>query len=175
MASSSTVNWFNLDYETTPPFFLAVLNFAILIGLLIKFAGPKLRGFLKTRHQTIKHNLEESQRIYHEAKTKLASIEARITNLDQEIETIHAEAVARNQQERERIIAQANKQAASLIADAEKQIQIDLIEAKEQLKQQLLVSVIKSANQVLETNIENNDQNHLVDHFTSSLTSHNPS
>jgi len=43
-------------------------NFFVLVGLLIYFVGKPLKGFLRKRHQTVKAQLEETQKTLSEAQ-----------------------------------------------------------------------------------------------------------
>src|SRR5579883_2950512 len=61
-AGHPSVNWFSYERnsegkKTSPPFFFAIVNFAILLWLLGRYAGPGIKTYLSERHNKIRTDL----------------------------------------------------------------------------------------------------------------------
>ena len=56
---------------------LKFLNFAVLLAILIKFAGKPLKTYLANRHNAIKEKIEETNRMLDEAETAEAVIRSK--------------------------------------------------------------------------------------------------
>ncbi|HBL22725.1 MAG TPA: ATPase, partial [Deltaproteobacteria bacterium] len=54
--------------ESIWSFVFKFFNFAVLVGLLIYFVGKPLKSYLAKRHQTVKTQLEETQKALKEAE-----------------------------------------------------------------------------------------------------------
>jgi len=67
-----------------------ILNFAILVFLLVKFAGKPLKNFLKQRTEMIEKSIKEAQEAKEIAKKALAEVEERLKLKDKEIAEILA-------------------------------------------------------------------------------------
>lgn len=62
------------------------INFAVLVGLLIKFAGKPLKNYLASRHKTIKQKYEDAEKALQEATALKAQYEQKLSRLNDEIE-----------------------------------------------------------------------------------------
>jgi len=62
-------------------------NFAVLLAILIKFAGKPLKNYLARRHNEVKEKIEETNRMLAEAEALKSTYEAKLAKLDEEIET----------------------------------------------------------------------------------------
>jgi|GEM_PF-721550 len=168
------INWFSFDYGegktyANPPLGFAILNFAILISLLVKFGGPKIRQSLASRHDSIKNALEEGARLRKEAQAKLEEYKERISKVDAEVEQLVSEIRAQAEEEKKRILEEAEKQAAAMKKDAEDRINAEIARARRLLEAEVVSVAVDATEKLLGEHTQANDQARLVDTFISSL------
>jgi F-type H+-transporting ATPase subunit b len=163
------VNWFSFDYKDDahkgPPLGMAILNFAVLVGLLTMLFGPKLRKFLVTRHDTIKRDLEEGRRLREEALRKLKEYETKLAGVDAEVAKLIAEIRRSAEDEKARIIADAEAHAAKVKRDAEDRIAAELDRARRLLEREVVDAAIAAAAKIIKDSATPDDQKRMVDDF----------
>jgi F-type H+-transporting ATPase subunit b len=153
-----------------PPFALALLNFAIFAGLLIKFAGPKVSSYLRNRHDTIKGDLAEAARLRGEAEKKLAEYSTRMAKVNAEVDQLIGEIRAEAEAEKTQILADAKAQAVALKKDAEDRISSEIARARHELEREVVAAAVAAAERVLREQTTPTDQRALFDGFLASLT-----
>lgn len=163
------INWFKWGYDAeageNPPLFFSLLNFAILLGILYKFAGPKVASALRDRHDSIKDALEEGKRLREEAQQRLAEYGAKIANVDKEMTELMTTIRTQAEAEKARILAQAEKQAAALKQDAEDRIAAEIERSRRILEAEVVNAAVAAAEQIIRDKAGDDDQKRLVDGF----------
>ena len=146
--------WMDLLYR--------VLNFAGLAAILIYFLRKPVANGLSARRETIREQLEtletnkaEAERMYKEAEAKLAK-------LDQEVDSIVAEAVKQGETEKEKIIADAERAAGDIKRQAEMAVAHELSVAKTRLKVEVAEQAVLLAEELIKKNLQPADQNKMV-------------
>ena len=156
--------------EPMPPGLLfALLNFAVFLGLLIKFARPKLLAFLRTRHEEVKGQLEDAARLRAEARAKLEEYNRRIAGVDAEVNNLLAEIRGEAEAEREMILAQARSQANALKAEAERRIESEIARARLTLEREVAVAAVAAAEKILRERTTGDDQARMFGNFVDAL------
>jgi F-type H+-transporting ATPase subunit b len=182
-AEPHPINWYEWHYgkdilggeldpgeEPMPPGILfALLNFAVFAGLLVKFAGPKLVGYLRTRHDTVKGQLDEAARLRAEARAKLDEYNRRIAGLDQEVSKLMHEILAEGEAERDAILAQARSQAEAMKREARARIENEIARARLALEREVVSAAVAAAEKVLRERTTPDDQARLFDSFIANL------
>ena len=174
------INWFSFDYKPgpeqapehrhmAPPFAFALINFAVFFFIMWRLAARPLADFVRTRHSTIRKDLDEAQAIHREAEARLKEYEHRIAGLDREIDTLLVQVKQEAEAEKARIIAEAEKQAVQLKAEAEAQIQVELRRMRTALKAEAVNAAIAAAEQILATRVTPDDQGRLADRFVQEI------
>jgi F-type H+-transporting ATPase subunit b len=157
------------DYDSSepmsPPFILALVNFAVFLAILARYGGPAASKLAAERHDQIKGALDEAKQLRDKAAGKLADYEKRIANLDGEIaklvEGIKADAAA----DKARILAAADAQAAAMKRDAELRIAAELEYARAALTREVTIAATRAAEQLLSSRLQPADQEKLVATF----------
>ncbi len=177
------INWFHWHYgkdlnggaldaaeEPMPPGLLfALVNFAIFVSLLVKFAGPKLATYLRVRHETVKGDLDEAARLRAEARAKLDEYNRRIEGLDQEVTRLMSEIRAEAEAERDAMLAQARSQAEAMKRDAQLRIESEIARARLALEREVVSAAVAAAEKVLRERTTADDQARLFDGFIANL------
>lgn len=92
----------------------AVVNIAIFIGVLLilsKFVWPVILGGLEARETKIRGDLESAHQANLEARSLLASYEAKIGEASNQVQKMLAEAQKASEAERQRMIAEAKAES----------------------------------------------------------------
>ena len=162
------------DEPMPPGYLFALLNFAVFLVLLVKFAGPKTVAYLRSRHDLVRNQLEEAARLRREAEDKLDEYDRRIAGVDAEVATLMAEIRAESEAEREQILSQAKAQAKALETEAARRVDSEIARARLLLEQEVLTAAVAAAEKVLRERTEPGDQSRLFDDFVANLTPQNP-
>lgn len=177
------INWFELHYgkdlhggalhpaeEPMPPGLLfALINFAIFAGILIKAAGPKLAGYLRSRHELVKGQLEEAARLRADARAKLDEYNRRIAGIDEEVTRLMHEIRAEAEAERDAVLAQARSQAEAMKREAQARIEAEIARARHVLEREVVSAAVAAAQKVLAERTTPEDQARLFDGFIANL------
>jgi F-type H+-transporting ATPase subunit b len=174
------INWFSWDYKAgpgqapehrhmPPPFFFALVNFAVFLWIMWRLAARPLADYVRARHATIRKDLDEAQRLHREAEARLAEYSGRIAGLDQEIDQLLAQVKGEALAEKQRIIAEAEAQAARLREEAAAQIQVELRRMQRGLSREAVAAAMAAAEQVLATRTTDDDQARLTERFVGQL------
>jgi F-type H+-transporting ATPase subunit b len=112
-----------------------VLNFAVLLGILgyaIKKADVK--GSLAARQVQIEKDLKDAQEGKAAAEAKLAEYRNKLDQATKEIDELQAAMIREGEQEKERIIAEANSAARKIAAQAAQSAEQETVKARAELR-----------------------------------------
>jgi F-type H+-transporting ATPase subunit b len=171
-----TINWWSWDYKVSPaqdrehrhmppPFGFALINFAVFAMIMYRLAAQPLITYVRTRHITIKGDLEEAAELKAEAQARLTEYEQRIAGLDQEVAELIAQVRAEAEAEKARLIEQAAEQAKRLAADAKAQIASELERTRAALRREAVEAALATAESVLREKLSTDDQKRLAERF----------
>lgn len=146
-------------------FFLRLMNFAIMVGLLVYLLKKPLSGFFASRRDNIKNTLAELEQKKLEAEQKCAEYRGKLATLDKEVEQIIAEYVQEGELEKGKIVEAAEKQAEYIKQAAQLTIQQEVKSARESLQEEIAELTIAAAEELLRKNIKAKDQGRLVQEF----------
>ncbi|MCX7794772.1 MAG: ATP synthase F0 subunit B [Thermodesulfovibrionales bacterium] len=130
--------------------FWRIVNFAILVAILVIFAGKPLRNFLKKRSETIERALNEARQARELAEKALREVEERFSQKDIEIERVLSTAKKAGEIERDSIIEEGKRISQRLIEDARKGIELEKKKAIEKLKEEAALLAIELAEKKLQ-------------------------
>lgn len=112
-----------------------ILNFAVLAGILW-FALKKadVKGSLAARQAEIEKSLKDAVAGREAAEAKLREYSGKLDQASKEIDELHAAIIREGEQEKERIIAEANSAAAKIIAQAAQAAEQETVKARGELR-----------------------------------------
>ena len=90
------------------------INLAIVAGALVYFLKGPVTRFFGSRKKSIQQEILEALKAQEEAENRLAEMEARIQNLDAELEAIRIQAHEEAELERKRIIEDGKREAVKI-------------------------------------------------------------
>jgi F-type H+-transporting ATPase subunit b len=157
------------QHKLPAPFIMALINFAVLLGLFFKFAAPGFKKMARDRHELVAKQLAESKTLRDAAAAKLAEYAHKVANLEQEIATLVSNFRSEGEAEKQRIISEAEARAARLHKDAEQQIQAEIARVRTALEREVTLTAIAAAEKILVERTTDADQRALAEAFVAKL------
>jgi len=139
-----------------------ILNFAILVFLLVKFVGKPLKAFLKQRTEMIEKSIKEAQEAKEIAKKALSEVEERLKLKDNEIAEILSVAKVTGEEEKKRLIEDAEKLKVRILEQAKANIEHEVKMAKETIKAEAVEEAIKLSEEKIKSRLTKEDQDKIL-------------
>ena len=154
---------FNLDAQLIQDVVITAINIFILFlaGSYLMF-NP-VRNFLIKRQEGIKNDLEKAETDKNEAAALKAEYEAKLKNVDKEVENILAEARKKALQREEQIIEEAKAEAAVIIERAHNEILLERKAQADDMKKEMITIASAMAGKVVKASIDTDTLASLVD------------
>ena len=116
-------------------FLWRILNFAALVGIMV-FAIKKadVKGSLAARQADIEKSLKDAEAARDSAEAKLREYGVKLDHAAKEIDELHAAIVREGEQEKNRIIAEANIAAEKIVAQAALSAEQETVKARNELR-----------------------------------------
>lgn len=149
--------WDNLIYR--------LINFALFIGVLVYFAGGKVKGMFRGRKEQIATELKDMETRKNEAAARLKQVETSIANMESERKTILAEYKAQGESLKASILEQAKAQAEQLKAQAKMSADQEATQAIKQVRAELAELISAAAQKIVEEKLTKEEHEKLVDQY----------
>jgi F-type H+-transporting ATPase subunit b len=141
----------------------------IVVFVLVWIARKPLKEFYASRTLAIREQLVQAQQAREEAEAKLSAIEARMGHLDEELNQIKTSAEQEAQQEYQRLIADAERDAEKIIERARQEIDGMVRTASMALKAHVAELSVRLAEEKIRTEITDEDRSRLFGNFVNQL------
>ena len=154
-------------------FLVKLLNFAVMLGILLKFAAKPFKDFLQSRRNSVKEKVDEADRLLKEAEGLKSTYEAKLADLDQEMETFRKAVIEEAEREKAKIVAEALaladriRQQAQLAYDQEMKDSMTVVQA------QIARRTLQTAEAAVRQIFKEEDHNKMVDEFIEKLRGQN--
>ncbi len=149
------------------------INFFVLVGILIKFAGKPLKEYLQSRHNAIKNKLEEAERMFKEAESLKSEYEKKIAKLDDEVEAFKKNVMAEAEKEKKKILDEAKELTVRIKEQARLTYEQEAKEAIGRIKEEIARQTIEKAEKIVMEKLTKDDHNRMVGEFIEKLRSMN--
>ncbi len=146
-------------------FAFKVVNFAILMAILIKVLSKPLGNFLKNRQAKVKETLEEAEKARAQAEKKMKEYEKRLAQIDTEIEEIRRVLREEGENEKAKIIREAERTAENIKAQARSTAEQEIRQAQRILREEMTDFTVKLAEEILKKSMSKSDQKRLVEEY----------
>jgi F-type H+-transporting ATPase subunit b len=147
----------------------SIPNFLILITILVYFAGDAVNQNLKTRRDDLEKAIGEAEKARREAEALRADYEAKLADLGNEIERLKAEMRAQGEEEKGRIVKQAEVQAERIRNEADFTARQEVLVAQYRLREEAARLAVQVAEQVLREVITDKDRDRLFSDYLSTV------
>jgi F-type H+-transporting ATPase subunit b len=149
------------------------VNFAILVGILVKFGKKPFKDYLKKRHDSVKERIDEAGRLIEEAGKLKAVFEARLSGLESEIEAFRTSAMAQVEKERAKILDEAHGLASRMREQAKRAYEQEMKEAMAKVRQEVSERTIEAAEAAIRELFKQEDHERMVEEFIQNVRSIN--
>ncbi len=145
---SPAVIWLGAKFGLNPEqssIVFTIFNFVLLAAAIVWVAVKLLPKFFGDRNSAIQKHLVDARTATEEARTRLGSVEARLAKLDDEIAAMRTLAEQDSAREEQRIMASVEDEKKRILADAEKEISVATMHAQKLLQQHAAELAIEQA------------------------------
>src|SRR5665647_881112 len=143
-----------------------VLNFAVLVGIIVwALKKADVKGSLAARQADIEKSLKDAETARDAAEAKLREYSVRLDQASKEIDELHAAIVREGEQEKGRIIAEANIAAEKIVAQAALSAEQETVKARNELRAEAARLAVEIATGKLTGAIAKNDHDRFVGEY----------
>lgn len=153
----------------TTGFLYAVINFAILVGLLTYLLRKPISEGLVNKREAVRKAIDEAKEAKEKAEKQLAEYRRRMDNLDAELAQLRAEIVGAGEREKDTIIAAAKAQAEKVLADAKLIGDQEVRRAKAEIREEMVRLAAELAHQKLVAASTADEREKQLNEFVSKL------
>jgi F-type H+-transporting ATPase subunit b len=150
-----------------------VFNFAVLVAILVKYAGKPLKNYLQKRSADVREKLDEADRLFKEADTLKNEYQARLAKLDGEIEAFKKSVQEDTEKEKNKILAEATEFARRIKEQASITYQQEIREMTGRIKEEIAKLTMERAEKLIVEKYNAKDDELMVDEFIQKLRSLN--
>jgi F-type H+-transporting ATPase subunit b len=112
-----------------------LINLAVLVVLVGWFLVKTLPKTFQNRNDALQKHLVEARNASQEANSRLGSVEARLSKLDEQIATMRSQAEKEAQLEEQRMKASVEEEKKKILEAAEQEISVATNQARRQIQQ----------------------------------------
>jgi F-type H+-transporting ATPase subunit b len=141
------------------------VNLFILFGAIFYFVKQPVSRFFLTRRQEIRKEIQEAQEARQQAEDKLAEMEERMRNLDQELAAMRIQAQEEAEREKLRILEHAAEESKKIVAAAEREIDGLTRAARQDLRAYAVQLSVEMATEKINSEMDAPARTRVVDRF----------
>lgn len=146
-----------------------VVNFALFLFILYKFGKKPAADSARKRRDDFEALFNQAQQTKLEAEKKLAEINARLSNLKNEIETLKQQSLEDAQREADKIVNNARELANHFRSEAGRMAEVELLKAEKKLQSEVIEQVKKNVVDKLSRSLNSDQHIELINSRISGL------
>jgi F-type H+-transporting ATPase subunit b len=144
-----------------PAWVLKLLNMVLFFGILAYFIGGPLKRALAARNAQVRQEAEEARARRAKADQLAGDIQARLTQIEQEVQAIHERARIEGERQKTELLAAAEAEAAKILQAARNEVDNRLKHARKELTEYAAELAAERAESILREKITPEDQKKL--------------
>jgi len=153
------------------PLIAPAVNLGLLLGFLFWKLREPAKSFVRTRHATVRDEVEKSARDLKSARAKFDEFAARISTFSSEAAMLHQQAVADAQAMKSRLITESKRLSAVIVVDATSAASAMFSDFKGQLRSELANRVLDRAEAALQSRLTSDDRIRIRREFSTQVGS----
>jgi len=150
-----------------------IANFAVLLFILYKLMWKKMKTFFAGRREGIKTSLEEAEVVKAEAEKKFKEYDIKLKKAEEEIQSISEMIKAQGEEEKKRIIADAERSAVKMKEDAKARMDQELKKARNELRLEASELAVQMAEDILKKKVTKEDHESMVREYLDRMVKKN--
>jgi F-type H+-transporting ATPase subunit b len=144
-------------------------NFIIYVFIIVKFALPLVRDFLRTRRQDLIDTVEAASAKKRAAEALVSEYKAKIAGLAKEVQSLDAVARDEGQRDKIKLIADAASLATKIKDDARFLGEQEVRMARQKVREEMADHAEAQARELIQRNLSAADQARLVEDFIQNI------
>ena len=144
-------------------------NFLIYAFILVKFAFPLVRDFLRSRRDEVVSTISQASAKKQAAEALVNEYRAKLAGLETEVQSILASLRQEGERERNRVVSEAQATAVKIKEDASFLAEQEVKMARQKLREEMAELAAATARQLVERNLSSADQSRLADDFIQTI------
>jgi F-type H+-transporting ATPase subunit b len=158
------------DWGTkTPPFLAMLINFGILAAGYYLLGRKPIAAGLKSRRDAIAKDIEDAQKMRHEAEERAATYQAKLASLEEEMTSAREALVRAGEAERDRIVGDAEAKAERMRKDAEFLVEQEMKQIRQDLWRDTVEVAVSAAEDLLKKRVTPADQERIAEDYLADL------
>ena len=153
----------------TPPFIAMLINFGILAAGYYFLGRKPVAAGLQARRDTISKEIEEAQRMKHEAEERAKTYQSKLATLEDELKATRESLMRAGEAESERIVREAETKADRMRKDAEFLVEQELKQIRGELWRDTVEAAVAAAEELLKKRVTPADQERLAEDYLADL------
>ncbi len=154
---------FGLDWQLLADSTLTLIAVFVLLAVMSYFLFNPARKMLSDRQAKIKGELDDAKANMDEAHRLREEYEAKLRDVDKEVESILSDARKRALANENQIIAQAKEEAARIMERARVEAELEKKKVSDEVKKEIISVASLMAGKVVAASIDTKVQNQLID------------
>jgi F-type H+-transporting ATPase subunit b len=150
-------------YFGIPGWILKLANMLLFLGVLGWFLGGPIKKALIDRRTQIQTDAEEARARRAKADQLAADIQARLTQIENDVQAIHERAQAEGEKQKRELIAAAEAEAQKILQSARNEVDNRLKRARHELTEYAGELATQRAEQILREKVTDKDRERLFD------------
>ncbi|MBV8880451.1 MAG: F0F1 ATP synthase subunit B [Planctomycetaceae bacterium] len=152
-------------------FFVQVLGFIILVGVLLKLAIPVLGKVLRGRSQEIEDTFRKIDQDTQDAQKRLGELKEKLARLNEESQRRLDAALADAEKTRAQLLAEATAQSQAAFEKARREIAIERDKAVLELRHEATSLTLQAAAHLVQSTMNDGIHEKIVDKYLTRLDS----
>lgn len=145
------------------------LNFLIYAFIIVKFALPAVRSFLKSRREEVIATISQASAKKAAAQGLVDEYRNKLASLDQQVQSLQATLRDEGDRDKAKLLGDANAMAAKIKDDARILADQEIKMARQKIREEMAIQAEATARALLQRNLSADDQNRLADEFIQSI------
>jgi F0F1-type ATP synthase membrane subunit b/b' len=161
-------NWTDFG-QKTPPYIAMLINFGILVAGYYLLGKKGITEGLQARRDHIAKDIEDAQRMRHEAEERAKKYQVKLEHLEHEVVAAREALLRSGEAERDRIVKEAETKAERMRKDAEFLVQQELKQIRIDLWRDAVDTAVTAAEELLKKRVTPADQERLAEDYLADL------
>jgi F-type H+-transporting ATPase subunit b len=141
-------------------------NFIALVAILAYYLRAPMRGFVRTRHDTLREELERVGGQLKTARTRYDEFLAKIASMNSEIASLREQARQDAEAMKKRVLADGQRMSQLIVADARTAAEAMFTDFRAQLRTEMGEKVLDRAEAILRARLTGDDRVRIAREFS---------
>jgi F-type H+-transporting ATPase subunit b len=144
-------------------------NFLIFAFVIVRYALPPVRDFLRSRHDQVVATLQEAAAKKHQVEAIVQDYKNRLAHIEQEVQSIQASLRTEGEREKTKLLAETQSLAAQIKEDARFLAEQEVKMARQKIREEIAAQAESTARELVQRQLSSTDQDRLVEDFVRAI------